>query len=187
MIANDASEQFRSELLSQLPALRAFAKLRTNSRHEADDLVQATVIRALAAQHRFELDTNMRAWLFCILRNLYRSELRNRRVQLNDPIDSVPERLLQSPETQVQEIEHRELRLALRTLKPSHRDALVLVVMSGASYEEAAKICGCAVGTVKSRLNRAKASLRLALSNGPWRGDPGRAVESEFVAPGAAE
>ena len=150
----DREAKFRADLIQLLPTLRAFAKLIARNVAEADDLVQGTVLRALTAQHSFELGTNMRSWLFCILRNLHISEIRNRKIRVNVPIDDAPEAYLQSPETQ----------LRAKQIKDDQREALVLVAMAGCSYEEAAKICGCAVGTIKSRVNRAKAAVLTILN-----------------------
>jgi len=131
--------------------------------------VQATVVRALAAQERFEPGTNLMGWLYTILRNVHTSELRARSVRVHQDLESTPDHLLQRPATQLEAIEHRELRNALRTVPLKQREALILVVMVGCSYEEAAAICHCEVGTIKSRVNRAKARIAQALG----RGEPG--------------
>jgi RNA polymerase sigma-70 factor (ECF subfamily) len=166
---DDRTAQFRAEILACLPRVRAFARSLGRNSAEADDLVQATVVRALAAQNRFEPGTNLMGWLYTILRNVHTSELRARSVRVHQHLDSTPDHLLQRPATQLDAIEHRELRNALRTVPLKQREALILVVMVGCSYEEAAAICRCEVGTIKSRVNRAKTRIAQALG----RGEPG--------------
>ena len=129
----------------------------------ADDLVQATVLRALAAQHRFEPGTNLRAWLFTILRNIHISELRQHSLSRFRPLDDMPEHRAQQSPGQVAAIELQELREALKTVPFKQREALLLVNMMGCKYEEAAQIAGCQVGTIKSRVSRAKEHLARSL------------------------
>ncbi|HEY6858675.1 MAG TPA: sigma-70 family RNA polymerase sigma factor [Pseudolabrys sp.] len=148
----------RAALLAAVPNLRAFAMSLCRDAHRADDLVQETLLRALANIQSFEPGTNMPAWLFTILRNLYRSEYRKRRREVEDPEGRHVENLKTYPE-QTGRLELREFGAALDRLPPDQREALILVGASGFSYEEAAKICGCAVGTVKSRVNRARTKL----------------------------
>jgi RNA polymerase sigma-70 factor (ECF subfamily) len=106
----------------------------------------------------------MRAWLFRILRNLHVSAMRNRGVRRHQTIEDTPEEGLQVPAFQLAAIEQRELRQALKALKMTQREALILVVVAECSYNEAAAICGCAVGTIKSRVSRAKSALLYAMS-----------------------
>ena len=124
----------------------------------ADDLVQETLLRALANIDSFQPGTNMSAWLFTILRNLFRSEYRKRRREVEDTDGSYAETLKSHPEQQGR-VEFEEFRAALAKLPPDQREALILVGASGFSYEEAAAICECAVGTIKSRVNRARTGL----------------------------
>lgn len=163
---DDATVRFREDILACLPRIRAFARSLGRNSSEADDLVQATVVRALAAQSRFEPGTNLMGWLYTILRNVHTSELRAGRARVHQDLDSTPDHLLQRPATQIDAIEHRELREALRTVPMKQREALILVVMVGCSYEEAAAICRCEVGTIKSRVNRAKTRIAQALGHG---------------------
>jgi RNA polymerase sigma-70 factor (ECF subfamily) len=169
MAGDDRTNSFRSEVLACLPRVRAFARSLGRNSAEADDLVQNTVLRALAAQERFELGTNLIGWLYTILRNVHTSELRARSVRVHQDLDSTPDHLLQRPATQLESIEHREVRNALTTVPIKQREALILVVMVGCSYEEAAAICGCEVGTIKSRVNRAKTRIAQALGHGEPR------------------
>jgi len=149
----------REALLAAVPSLRAFAISLSGQVDKADDLVQDTLLRALANLHRFERGTNLNAWLFTILRNLFHSEYRKRRREVEDPDGSYAGRLKVQPE-QGSHLDFEDFRTALAQLPSDQREALLLVGASGFSYEEAASICGCAVGTIKSRVNRAR--LRLA-------------------------
>ncbi len=148
----------REVMLAAVPSLRAFAISLCGNVDRADDLVQEALLRALANLSSFEPGTNMSAWLFTILRNLFRSEYRKRRREVEDVDGSYAEQLTFSPE-QSTRLEINEFREALKALPAEQREALILVGASGFSYEEAAKICGCAVGTIKSRVNRARGRL----------------------------
>ena len=148
----------RQAVLNAIPSLRAFAISLCGNVDRADDLVQETMLRALANIHSFQPGTNMSAWLFTILRNHFRSEYRKRRREVEDTDGSYAESLKSHPEQQGH-VEFNEFREALAKLPPDQREALILVGASGFSYEEAANICGCAVGTIKSRVNRARTRL----------------------------
>src|SRR5690606_18654867 len=143
----------RDAVLAAIPSLRAFAISLSGNVDRADDLVQETMLRALANIHSFQPGTNMSAWLFTILRNLFRSEYRKRRREVEDADGGYADSLKSQPE-QSGRVEFEEFRAALAKLPPDQREALILVGASGFSYEEAAAICGCAVGTIKSRVNR---------------------------------
>ena len=145
-------------MLAAVPSLRAFAISLSSNVDRADDLVQETLLRAMANIHSFQPGTNMPAWLFTILRNRYRTEYRKRRREIEDVDGGYAESLISPPE-QHGRVEFEELRVALATLPQDQREALLLVGASGFSYEEAAAICNCALGTVKSRVNRARARL----------------------------
>src|SRR5215213_8126258 len=155
-MALDAS--VREAVLAAVPSLRAFAISLCGNVDRADDLVQETLLRALANINSFQPGTNMSAWLFTILRNHFRSEYRKRRREVEDGDGSYAETLKSHPE-QHGRVEFEEFRTALAKLPPDQREALILVGASGFSYEEAATICGCAVGTIKSRVNRARTRL----------------------------
>jgi RNA polymerase sigma-70 factor, ECF subfamily len=124
----------------------------------ADDLVQETLVRALAHIDSFEPGTNLAAWLFTILRNLFRSAYRKRKREVEDSDGRFAATLTNRPE-QGSRLEFKEFQQALAKIRADQREALILVGASGFSYEETAEICGCAVGTVKSRVNRARAKL----------------------------
>ncbi len=153
----------RDVMLAAVPSLRAFAISLCGNVDHADDLVQEALLRALANLDSFEPGTNMSAWLFTILRNLFRSEYRKRRREVEDVDDSYAESLISLP-NQVSYLEFDEFRKALELLPTDQRESLILVGASGFSYEEAAQICGCAVGTIKSRVNRARNRLAAILS-----------------------
>src|SRR3954453_14017931 len=153
----------RDAVLTAVPSLRAFAISLCGNVDRADDLVQETLLRALANINSFEPGSNMPAWLFTILRNLFRSEYRKRRREVEDADGTYAQNLKSQPE-QSGHVEFQEFRAALGKLPPDQREALILVGASGFSYEEAADICGCAVGTIKSRVNRARTRLSELLS-----------------------
>ena len=148
----------RDQVLGTVPSLRAFAISLCGNIDRADDLVQETLLRALSHIDSFQPGTNMPAWLFTILRNLFRSEYRKRRREVEDADGRYAETLKSHPE-QTGRVEFSEFRAALGKLPPDQREALILVGASGFSYEDAAAICGCAVGTIKSRVNRARTRL----------------------------
>jgi RNA polymerase sigma-70 factor (ECF subfamily) len=172
----------RDALLAAVPSLRAFAISLTNDFNRADDLVQDTLVRALAHIDRFERGTNLNAWLFTILRNLFHSEYRKRRREVDDPEGAYAGRLKAHPEQQ-SHLDFEDFRTALAKLPPDQREALLLVGAEGMSYEDAASICGVAVGTIKSRVNRARARLGqiLQLDDGDEIGPDG--VTKAVLAP----
>ena len=158
----------RDQVLATVPSLRAFAISLCGNIDRADDLVQETLLRALAHIDSFQPGTNMPAWLFTILRNLFRSEYRKRRREVEDAEGRYAETLKSHPE-QTGRVEFEEFRAALAKLPADQREALILVGASGFSYDDAAAICGCAVGTIKSRVNRARNRLgeMLGMDEGP--------------------
>jgi RNA polymerase sigma-70 factor, ECF subfamily len=152
----------REVMLAAVPSLRAFAISLCGNVDRADDLVQEALLRAWANLGSFEPGTNMSAWLFTILRNLFRSEYRKRRREVEDADGSYAEQLTSLPD-QSSRLEIDEFREALKLLPQEQRESLILVGASGFSYEDAATICGCAVGTIKSRVNRARSKLAALL------------------------
>ncbi len=165
--SRSASEKsdFKRELTEVVPHLRAFARGLCGRPDLADDLVQETLLKAWAAQDRFEPGTSMRAWTFVILRNAYLTDMRRNRFR-GEYDEGVAERILTAPAGQEEPIHLSDLHRALLTLPAERREALLLVGAGGFSYEEAAAICGCAVGTIKSRVGRARAALTEMLANG---------------------
>ena len=158
MANSDLSCAQRAELLAALPHLRAFAISLVGNMEDADDLVQDAVARGLTHIARFEPGTNLQAWLFTILRNLFYSNHRRRRREVEDVDGSYAERLVVAPE-QGGHLDLADLRTALARLSPEQREAILLVGAEGLTYEEAAEICGVVVGTIKSRVNRARNRL----------------------------
>ena len=152
----------RDAMLAAVPSLRAFAISLCGNVDRADDLVQETLLRAMANIDSFQPGTNMSAWLFTILRNLFRSDYRKRRREVGDADGSYAKTLKTQP-AQNAHLEFEEFRAALDKLPQDQREALILVGASGFSYEDAAAICGCAVGTIKSRVNRARSKLSALL------------------------
>lgn len=150
---------FKREMLSVLPSLRAFAISLIGRHDQADDLVQDTIMKAWAKQEQFEMGTNMKAWLFTILRNELYSKLRKRGREVQDSDGLFTESLAQHP-SQYGSLDMQDFRRALEKLPDEQREAIILVGASGFSYEEAAEICGCALGTIKSRVNRARQRLQ---------------------------
>ncbi|OSP54426.1 RNA polymerase sigma factor [Pseudoruegeria sp. SK021] len=148
----------RDELPDHLPALRAFAISLTRDVSAADDLVQDTIVKAWSNIEKFEVGTNMRAWLFTILRNTYYSLHRKRRREVPDPDGAHAARLSEKPAHDGR-LAMTDFLKAFDQLSPEHREVLILVGASGFSYDEAAGMMGVAVGTVKSRANRARAKL----------------------------
>jgi len=148
----------RDVVLAAVPRLRAFAISLSGQGDRADDLVQETLLRAMANINSFKPGTNMTAWLFTILRNQFRSEFRKRRREVEDADGSYLDSRKAAPE-QHGRLEFKELFDALAKLPCGQREALILVGASGFSYDEAAAICGTAVGTIKSRVNRARQRL----------------------------
>lgn len=154
---------FKRELLATLPNLRAFA-ISLCGRHDvADDLVQDTILKAWAKQESFEPGTNMKAWLFTILRNQFFSQMRKSGRELQDTDGAFTSRLSVHP-AQVGQLDLEDCKSALAKLPEDQREAILLVGASGFSYEEAAEVCGCAIGTIKSRASRARNRLQELMS-----------------------
>ena len=153
-----SNASWRDEVVGLIPALRAFAWSLSHNGSDADDLVQDTLIKAWTNREKFEPGTNLRAWLFTILRNTYYTQVLRRRREVRDETGEYAGTLRTAP-TQEWSVAMHALQVALRQLPHEHREALILVGAAGLSYEEAAEICGCALGTIKSRVNRARARL----------------------------
>jgi RNA polymerase sigma-70 factor (ECF subfamily) len=152
---------FADELLLAMPSLRAFAMSLSGNPSLANDLVQETLLKAWSHQQSFEPGTRFKAWLFTILRNTYFSQYRRFKQEVFD--GRIAELRPVSPE-QPSHIEMQEFAVALQRLPEDQREALLLVGAEGYSYEETAEITGCAVGTVKSRVNRARVRLARELN-----------------------
>src|SRR4051812_21708213 len=162
-------------MLAALPNLRAFALSLCHNTDWADDLVQETFLRAWANLDRFEVGTNLNAWLFTILRNGFYSQHRKKRRHVEDPDGFFAGRLRTAPE-QNAKCDVQDMLKAFRKLRVEHREALLLIVAEGLSYEDAARVCGVPVGTIKSRVSRGRVRLtellgiRDAEDLAPWVG-----------------
>ncbi|MGD9668407.1 MAG: sigma-70 family RNA polymerase sigma factor [Hyphomicrobiaceae bacterium] len=148
----------QANLIGAVPNMRAFAISLCGDVDRADDLVQETLVKAWKNIDSFEEGTNLKAWLFTILRNTYFSEVRKRRREVCVDDSAIEQRLTVPPEQQGA-ADLSDFKKALQQLSDDQREALILVGAEGFSYEEVAEIAGCAVGTVKSRVNRARARL----------------------------
>lgn len=172
------------DIVTCLPNLRAYARSLIRNADQADDLVQSTVVRALGAVNQYEPGTNFKAWMFTILRNCYFNELRHNR-DLIRPIEAADFETYSTPANQQAGLEFADFRRVFSKLPAEQREALVLIGAEGYAYGEAAAICNCPVGTIKSRVGRARSELKrmIAMGETPARRRP-RAGAAFF--PGAA-
>ena len=159
------TEDFKDGLIREIPNLRAFAASLSGSMQLADDLVQDTLLKAWGNSDKFEPGTSLRAWLFTILRNTYYSLYRKRGREVQDSDGTYADRLA-THGNQESHLDLADFRKALAKLPEEQREVLIMVGATGLSYEETAEICGVAIGTIKSRVNRARAKLAELLSIG---------------------
>ena len=157
-------DEFKEQLGQVIPHLRAFGRSLSGNRDTADDLVQETLLKAWAARKRFQAGTNMRAWTFIILRNLFLSQMRRARFK-GEWDDVTAAKILAAPAAQDKHVDLADMQRALMQLPQPQREALILVGAGGFAYEEAAQICGCAVGTIKSRVARGRVALENLLDS----------------------
>jgi RNA polymerase sigma-70 factor (ECF subfamily) len=179
-------ERFKRELVALIPHLRAFARTLIGDQASADDLAQDALMKAWDARASYQMGTNMKAWTFMILRNQFYSEKRRswRQTQLDQ---DAAERTLVAVDDPQAPVALDELRLGLGMLPAEQREALILVGAGGFAYEEAAAICACAVGTVKSRVSRARRALQGILETGSYHRDGRSASEAMGSILAAAE
>ena len=165
-----ADHEFKTELTALIPQMRAFARSLCRDATAADDLAQDALLKAWNNRASFEPGTNMKAWTFMILRNQFYSDKRRswRSSQL-DP--EVAERTLEAASNPIASLELDEVRRALACLPDDQREALILIGAGGLSYEEVSEICGCAIGTIKSRVSRARDRLSTIIENGSYGQD----------------
>ena len=163
-------ESFRTQLTSLIPHMRAFARTLTMDAAAADDLAQEALAKAWQARGSYTMGTNLKAWTFMIVRNQFYSDKRRswRSCQLDQ---EAAERTLLANDNPSAPLELNELRMAMAALPTEQREALILIGAGGLSYEEAAEICHCAVGTVKSRVSRARDALRHMIETGDYSRD----------------
>ncbi len=174
---------FRDGIIEHAPSLRAFAHTFVKDSARAEDLAQETLLKAWANRERFTEGTNLRAWLFTILRNTFYSEVRKRKREVED-VDDLLAANLSTPAAQEHAMAIRDFREALAQLPDDQREALILVGAAGFAYEEAATICECAVGTIKSRVSRARNRIAELMGDEPIP-DSGPAVPSRATPPAA--
>ena len=157
-VSPDVQINPRDEIVMHLKPMRAFALSLTRDMARADDLVQDTVVKAWTNIDKFTVGTNMRAWLFTILRNTFYSERRKAKREVADVDGAMTERMAEKPAHDGR-LALTDFRRAFEQLPAEQREALILVGAQGFAYEEAARMCNCAVGTVKSRANRGRKRL----------------------------
>lgn len=156
------------QVVELIPALRAFARTFHPKQDEADDLVQETLTKAIASIEQFEEGTRLKSWLFTIMRNTFNTRYKKgKREVVGIPVKML-ETLVNEPK-QEWSIQMQEVHSAFMRLSSEHREVIVLTVVEGESYENTASICGCATGTIKSRLNRARQHLKAELSQADYQ------------------
>jgi len=165
------NDRFHQDLVAAIPHLRGFARILARNPEVADDLVQDTVARALSNSHQFTPGTNFSAWIFTILRSIYLNNVRRQRLQ-PVPLDPEAAERIAVPASQDKHLDFTDLLRAFDQLSHDHQEVLVLIAASGFTYDEAAAICGCPVGTVKSRLSRARRELAEVLEGNPETPNP---------------
>ncbi|MFC4725702.1 sigma-70 family RNA polymerase sigma factor [Glycocaulis abyssi] len=168
--------EFKREMAEAIPYMRAFARSLTGDDSAADDLTQDALMKAWNARKRFRAGSNFRAWIFTIMRNQFYSDCRRSWRQVAWDQEQA-DRTLTGPSSMNGVMELDETRRALLELPDDQREAIILVGAGGFSYEEAASICGCAIGTVKSRVSRARAALAAILESGPRQRSAGDDVK----------
>ncbi len=176
------ADKFKDDLIAEIPNLRAFAASLSGSVSLADDLVQDTLLRAWGNSDKFQMGTSLRAWLFTILRNTFYSHYRKRSREVPDS-DGAYASTLSVHGNQESHLDLADFRKALATLPAEQREVLTMIGASGLSYEEAAEICGVAIGTIKSRLNRARTKLAELLQLNDVGDSP--EIERDAVEPGS--
>jgi RNA polymerase sigma-70 factor (ECF subfamily) len=162
-----SDREFKTLLAGVIPHLRAYGRSLSGNPVVADDLTQDTMVKAWASRDRFEAGTSIKAWTFVILRNTFLSQMRRNKF-VGDYDETAVERTLSTPASQEDSGEMADLQRGLMELPQDQREALILVGAGGMSYEEAASICGCALGTMKSRVSRARTALEEIMTEGQF-------------------
>ncbi len=152
------TDDLQAQLAALVPNLRAFARSLCGAADQADDLVQETLVKAWKSRSSFDMGSNLKAWLFTILRNTYLSELRKRKYEVQDHNGEMAQQL-SVKDGQSSHMDLVDFTKAFALLTAEQREALILIGAEGFSYDDAALMCGCAVGTMKSRVNRARGKL----------------------------
>lgn len=169
-----------SEIVELIPALRAFARTFYRDANDADDLVQETLMKGLAHLHQFQAGTSMKSWLFTIMRNTFYTKIKIAKREAPGSADCVSAKPVVNA-TQEWSARGLEIHNAIQQLPEQQREVMMLIGVLGMSYEEAAEICNCAMGTIKSRLNRARLRLLAELGENSVLS----AVERVEASPGA--
>jgi RNA polymerase sigma-70 factor (ECF subfamily) len=152
---------------AEIPRLRRYARSLTFNQDDADDLVQEALTRALSKLHLWQSGTNMRAWLFTITHNVHVTALRRQQRRPRQSLEISPENPgPPQPGNQLDSLQLHEVQTAFEQLSEDHREVLHLIVIDGMSYDQAAEVIGCAVGTIRSRLSRARSALTQLLEDG---------------------
>ncbi|HMO75231.1 MAG TPA: sigma-70 family RNA polymerase sigma factor [Sphingopyxis sp.] len=165
--ASLSDREFKTLLAGVIPHLRAYGRSLCGNPDLADDLTQDTMVKAWASRERFEAGTSIKAWTFVILRNTFLSQMRRNKF-VGDYDENAVERTLATPAAQEDSGGMADLQRGLMELPQDQREALILVSAGGLSYEEAAHICGCALGTMKSRVSRARSALEEIMARGQF-------------------
>jgi len=158
---------FKSQLTDLIPHLRAYARSLCRDATLADDVAQDAMLKAWNARAKFEPGTNMKAWTFTILRNQFYS-IKRRSWRATSLDKDVAEQTIVANTSPEQAVHLNELRRGLQMLSNDQREALILVGASGLTYDDAAEVCGCATGTIKSRVSRARQSLEIIMEEGKF-------------------
>ena len=172
--------EFKALLAAVIPHLRAYGRSLSGNPDLADDLTQDTMVKAWASRDRFERGTSIKAWTFVILRNTFLSQMRRNKF-VGEYDETAVERTMSIAANQEESGEMADLQRGLMELPQDQREALILVGAGGMSYEEAASICDCALGTMKSRVSRARAALEEIMERGQFsqkRAEAGPASEA---------
>ncbi len=159
MLSENIRSHLQEEMVALIPAMRAFSRTFHRNAEDADDLVQETLQKALNSLETFVPGTRLRSWLFTIMRNSFNTSFRRKKREPTGTKADIAETAIPHPASQEWCLRGRELEEALYQLRPEFREPIMLICVAGVSYEEASVICGCPVGTVKSRLNRGKQQL----------------------------
>ena len=165
-------DDIKADITSHIASLRRYARALMRDRSDAEDLMQEALARALSRTHQFKPGTNLRAWLFTILHNIHINNVRAKVVRPNEVPVEDHEHRLSTPARQEGRIELRDMARAIETLPVEQRQVLLLVALEGMKYDEVAKLTGVPIGTVMSRLSRAREAVRNRLSDGPAESGP---------------
>lgn len=176
----------REQVVELIPALRAFARTFCSHPEDADDLVQETLTRAIASYDQFSEGTRLKSWLFTIMRNTFSTRYRKREREMVGVPPGMLDALSSEPD-QEWSARSKEVHKALLRLPQQYREVLVMVVMMGESYEDAAEVCGCAIGTIKSRMNRARQRLKEELGEADDYGMPAEKPPAAHRPPAAQD